>query len=157
MIHVGVAEWKIARAPDALRTTLGSCAGIVLYNAQEKVGGLAHILLAEPPGGKIAARGKYATSAIPDVVEELKKKTGLSLFTARIFGGASMFDTFHSRFLQNIGDDNVKVSREVLAKLNIPVIMEDVGGTLGRSITVYMDDGRVLLRTNGKEKYVYKA
>ena len=154
---MGVAEWKTARNPDALRTTLGSCVGIVLYNQEEKIGGLAHVLLAEPPAGQIANKGKYASLAVDALAADLKKVGGDIPYKARLFGGASMFDTFHSRFLQNIGDDNVKVSREVLAKLNIPVIMEDVGGTLGRSITVYMDDGRVLLRTNGKEKYVYKA
>ncbi len=157
LIHVGVAEWKTARDPDALRTTLGSCVGIVLYNAEHKIGGLAHVLLAEPPAGKIVNKGKYASSAIQALHTDLKKHGAELTFTARIFGGASMFESFHSSFLQNIGQANVQTAKEALQKLNIPVLAEDVGGSAGRAITVYLDDGRILLRANGKEKYIYKA
>ena len=64
MIHLGVAEWKAAKSPDAIRTTLGSCVGIVLYSAKKKVGGLSHVLLADPPAGRIVQRGKYARTAV---------------------------------------------------------------------------------------------
>ena len=154
---MGVAEWNTAKTPNAIRTTLGSCVGIVLYNATLKIGGVAHILLAEPPPGKIINRGKYARTAIESLIQDLKKIGCENGLTARIFGGASMFDSFHSSFLQNIGGDNVKAARDVLSKFNIPVIAEDVGGSVGRAITIYMDDGRILLRSNGKERYIYKA
>ena len=157
LIHVGVAEWKVARNPDALRTTLGSCVGIVLYAAAEKIGGIAHILLAEPPAGKIVNKGKYARTAIEGLVADLKKEGITEGLSARIFGGASMFTSFNSSFLHNIGSDNISAARDTLEKFDIPVLAEDIGGTAGRAITVYLDDGRVLLRANGKERYFYKA
>jgi chemotaxis protein CheD len=76
---------------------------------------------------------------------------------ARIFGGASMFDARNSSFLQQIGPTNVVAVKEALIELKIPVIFEDVGGSAGRTITFFMDDGRILLRSNGKEKYIYKT
>lgn len=152
-----MAEWKTARAPDALRTTLGSCVGIVLYNKEEKVGGMAHILLGEPPHGKIVHKGKYARTAIESLLLDLKKMGFDGGFSARIFGGASMFDSFHSTFLQNIGMENVKSAREALGRQKIPILLEDVGGSAGRAITLYLDDGRILLRANGQEKYFYKT
>lgn len=159
MINVGVAEWKTASNPDALRTTLGSCVGIILYSSKKKVGGLAHVLLGEAPGGKIIKRGKYARPAIESLYHELEKKFELQAeeLTARLFGGASMFKTIHSKFLQNIGAENVNIARETLNELKIPIIAEDVGGTAGRTVTLFLNDGKILLRANGKEKFLYKA
>jgi chemotaxis protein CheD len=154
-----VAEWKVCRSPDALRTTLGSCVGIVLYSSVKKGGGLSHILLGEAPSGKIINRGKYARPAIEGLVAELCRDLNAVAtdFTARIFGGASMFESINSSFLQHIGDENVRVAKETLTRLNIPIIFEDTGGSAGRTITVYMDDGRVHIRANGKERFVYKV
>ena len=157
MIHVGVAEWHTARSPDALRTTLGSCVGIVLYDINAKIGGVAHVLLSEPPTGKIVNKGKYAKTAIEALIKDLQKQGTDNSYKARIFGGASMFDSFHSSFLNDIGEKNVTAVKKVLNEQNIPLIVEEVGGNAGRSITVYMDDGRILLRENGKEKYIYKV
>ncbi|MCB1305212.1 MAG: chemotaxis protein CheD [Leptospiraceae bacterium] len=158
MIHLGVAEWKAGRSPDAIRTTLGSCVGIVLYSAKKKVGGVSHILLADPPAGRIVQRGKYARTAIDMLLADLQK-LGVEPgdLSARIFGGASMFDAMNSSFFHHIGEGNVQATRETLAAKKIPILEEDVGGNSGRTITLYMDDGRVLLRVNGQERYLYKA
>lgn len=156
-IHVGVSEWKVAKSPAKLRTTLGSCVGVVLYDKTKKIGGICHALLDEPPQGKIVNRGKYARTAIEELIKDLEK-LGASKknLTARIFGGASMFQNT-SNFFQNIGEKNVKVSREVLESHQIPIVFEDTGGNHGRTITLFLDDGRILLRSGTVEKYIYKA
>lgn len=158
IIHIGVSEYRAAKSPDAMRTTLGSCVGIVLYSKKDKAGGMLHALLDEPPVGRIAQKGKYARTAIEELVRELQKigidKTNL---TARIFGGASMFEAEKSKFFYNIGEANVAISRSTLQKEGIPLIEEDVGGNNGRTITLFLDDGRVLLRSGTQERYIYKA
>ncbi|MCB1322500.1 MAG: chemotaxis protein CheD [Leptospiraceae bacterium] len=158
LIHVGVAEWKLGRSPDALRTTLGSCVGVVLYSEKHHAGGIAHVLLAEAPQGKIVKKGKYARPAIMSLVQDL---TGDGIeaesLSARIFGGASMFSTGTQSFIQNIGGENIRAVKKTLAELKIPITLEESGGAQGRTITVFMDDGRILLRSNGKEKYIYKT
>ncbi|MCE9600064.1 MAG: chemotaxis protein CheD [Spirochaetia bacterium] len=158
IIHVGVAEWKTARASDGLRTTLGSCVGVALYSVEKKCGGIAHVLLAEAPSGKIVHRGKYARPAIDSLIEELGKmdvKPGM--LTARVFGGASMFESVHSTFLLNIGSDNIKAVKDAVAMHKIPVLAEDVGGHTGRTITLNMEDGSILMRAGTKEKYFYRT
>ncbi|MCS7205061.1 MAG: chemotaxis protein CheD [Leptospiraceae bacterium] len=157
-IHVGVSEWKVAKSPAKLRTTLGSCVGIVLYDKTKKIGGISHALLDEPPTGKIINRGKYARTAIEELIKDLEKLgTSKKNLTARIFGGASMFQNSVSNIFQNIGEKNVKVSREVLESHQIPIVFEDVGGHNGRTITLFLDDGRILLRSGTIEKYIYKV
>jgi len=157
LIHVGVAEWKTAENPDALRTTLGSCVGVVLFSQQKKVGGMAHILLPEAPPGRIAHRGRYARQAIDSLVLDLKKMgVEPGELTARIFGGASMFESSPRTFLKNVGPENVKASIQILQTHRIPLTIEETGGHSGRTITVFFDDGRILLRTNGSEKFIYR-
>ena len=47
MIKVGMADLNICIAPDALTTLgLGSCVGVALYDAQMRIAGLVHIMLA---------------------------------------------------------------------------------------------------------------
>jgi len=157
LLHVGVAEWKIAKKPDALRTTLGSCVGVALYAEKQQLGGLAHVLLGQAPPGKIVNKGKFARPAALALYAELERE-GVRApdLTARIFGGASMFEAQNSSFLQQIGSSNVSAVRAVLEELGIPVTVEETGGSAGRTITFFLDDGRILLRSNGKEKYIYK-
>lgn len=158
ILHIGVAEWKVAKAPDALRTTLGSCVGIVLYSAEKKIGGVAHILLGEPPAGKIVHRGKYARPAVDSLLADLAKlDIKPAALTARLFGGASMFEAVHSQFLQNIGADNVKAAKAAIEAYKIPLLLEDTGGSSGRTITLNLEDGSVFMRAGSREKYFYRT
>jgi chemotaxis protein CheD len=77
--------------------------------------------------------------------------------TAKIFGGASMLQNNSNNLFQNIGEKNVQAARETLNKHQIPILFEDVGGHNGRTITFFLEDGRVLLRSGATEKYIYKT
>jgi len=155
MVDIGVGEWQTKRSPAFLRTTLGSCVGILLYSQRDRIGGLAHILLAEPPPGKIANRGKFARTAIEMVLSDLKKM-GVEFDTIRaaLFGGASMFQFHAPIFLKSISQDNIRVAKETLKSKGIPVIFEDTGGKDGRTITFSLATGIVLLKTRGVEQTI---
>lgn len=57
-IKVGIADLKVAKAPNILRTAgLGSCVGVILYDVNKKIAGMAHIML---PDSSLA-RGKNGT------------------------------------------------------------------------------------------------
>ena len=44
MIKVGMADLNLCQAPDAITTLgLGSCVGVVLYDANIKIAGLVHV------------------------------------------------------------------------------------------------------------------
>jgi hypothetical protein len=47
LINIGIADLKVTTTPNVLRTILGSCVGICLYDPGTKVIGLSHIMLAE--------------------------------------------------------------------------------------------------------------
>ncbi|MDF3819919.1 chemotaxis protein CheD [Leptospira sp. 96542] len=160
IINVGIADIKVGKDTEILRTTLGSCIGIVLYDPEQKIGAISHIMLAKDPTGKDVSKfpHKYGESALPLLIAMMKENgSSVGQFSCRMFGGASMFKGINSQFLQNIGEQNIAIVRKFMEDLKIPIIVEDVAGNDGRTISLYCDDGRVLLKKAGMEKYLYKV
>jgi chemotaxis protein CheD len=47
----------------------------------------------------------------------------------------------------NIGERNVIAARDALAHANVPIVGEDTGADYGRSVYLYLCDGRVEVRS----------
>ena len=64
IVTVGVGDLKIARSPKVIKTSLGSCVGVVLYDSAQKIGGMLHLMLpnCKDRNGKLS---KYADTGIP--------------------------------------------------------------------------------------------
>lgn len=157
LINVGVAQVKIGENPSILRTILGSCIGICIYDRVKKMGGLAHILLPlDTTNG--ANPEKYADTAIPFLIQRLLKEgCTRNNMSAKIAGGASMFKFQSNVTLGQIGDRNIEETKKVLEQLKIPLLAEDTGGNTGRVIDFFLDDGRMKIKAAGKEKMYYKV
>lgn len=157
IITVGVAQVRNSSSPSVLRTILGSCVGICIYDRVKKIGGMAHILLPQNQKGTLNPE-KYADTAIPLLVKQLMqggaKKENLS---AKIAGGASMFKFGSNISLGQIGDRNVEQTKVELQKLGIPILVEDIGGNLGRVLDFFLEDGRLKIKAGGQEKMFYKV
>jgi len=153
---VGIADYKASKSPDKLVTLgLGSCVGIVLFDSKNKVGGLSHIMLPNSTQFRNNGnKGKFPDTAIPMLLEEMVcLGARKSLVVAKIAGGAQMFSSGDREFSNNIGERNIEQTREVLKKLGIKILAADVGGNKGRTIIFDIQDGRVFIRTLGKEIY----
>ncbi len=156
LINVGVAQLKIGKKPTTLRTILGSCIGICIYDRMNKIGGMAHILLPSDTTGGIIPE-KYADTAIPLLVNSLIKNGAKKEYlSAKIAGGASMFKFGANVSLGQIGERNIAETKKTLEKLDIPILVEDTGGSAGRVINFFLEDGRLKVRAAGKEKIYYK-
>ena len=157
LINVGVAQVKIAQSPHVLRTILGSCIGICIFERMKKIGGLAHILLPSDPSGQSNPE-KYADTAIPLMVKELLSRGAKREFlSAKIAGGAAMFKFGANMQLGQIGERNIQKVKETLEKLKIPLVDEDIGGSKGRVLDFFLEDGRLKVKAAGKEKMMYKV
>lgn len=156
LINVGVAQLKTSASPVILRTILGSCVGICIYERIKRIGGLAHILL--PNCTDTSNPEKYADTAIKILVDRLIKDGGKKEFmSAKIAGGSAMFKFDSNVALGQIGDRNIEETKKVLAALGIPLVDEDVKGNTGRVIDFYLDDGHMKVKAAGKEKIYYKV
>lgn len=132
---------KIIQSPETLITLgLGSCIGLVLYDAEANIAGMAHIMLPRSPQNKPESdqkRGKFAETATPFLLEALLHSGACrNRIRAKLAGGAKMFNlssSSKSSFLA-IGEQNIKATLSMLEKLSIIVAAQDLGGTRGRSI-----------------------
>ncbi len=151
-VSVPIGRWAVAEAPAQIRTLLGSCVGIVLYDRASRLGGVAHVVLPSSRGS-VESPGRFADTAIPALVADLDKKRGRpgrGRLTAKLVGGASMFSTGPAL---NIGQLNLDAVEQILDRLGIAVIARDVGGESGRRITLDTLSGTVTIKIPGGGDY----
>jgi chemotaxis protein CheD len=146
---VKVADFAVGKGGGVLSTIgLGSCVAIVIYDKQTRVGGMAHVLLpSEGLSRDKDNRAKFPGTAVPLLLEEMKKLGARGPYTAKIAGGSSMFGALLPSGGINMGERNVLSSRQALSDAGIPLAAQDVGGDYGRSVYFHLDDGRMLVRS----------
>ena len=152
IIKVGMADLKIAKAPDILTTLgLGSCVGIALYDTQAKIGGLAHIMLPDSKQIKNNSNAaKFADTAITQLIEELVSSGARSnRLVAKIAGGAHMFEFKNMDDMMRIGTRNVTAVVSCLGAFRIPIIASDTGNNYGRTVELHTATGVFVVKTIG--------
>lgn len=150
---VGIADLNIVKAPGKIMTIgLGSCVGIAIYDKRIKIAGLAHIMLADSSQfKKITNKAKYADLAIPTLVDKmLELGCSKKNMTAKIAGGASMFNFSDVSMISDIGKRNGIAVKKALEKEGIRVIAEDIGGSKGRTMIFDAENGEVTLKIVGQ-------
>ena len=151
-VLVRVAEYQAARSGSVLVTLgLGSCVAVALHDAEAAVGGLAHVLLPSLSLSRASGNpGRFPQTAVPLLVQGMGALgADARRMTARIVGGASMFSSLVAAGSIQMGERNVVAVREVLGRMNIPIVGELIGGTLGRSVWFDVGTGRVSVRSVG--------
>lgn len=150
ILKVGIAELKVAKAPTNLASAgLGSCVGICLFDPAAKIGGLAHIMLPDSTQARNSEnKAKFANTAVGVLVAEMLKLGALkNRIVAKIAGGAQMFAFPGATDFMRIGERNIEATKSTLAKEQIPLVAQDVGGNYGRSIELCTTTGKLYIRT----------
>ncbi len=157
-IVVGVGDLVVCNDPAALLVTyaLGSCIGVTVYDPVAKVGGLLHFMLpsADLNKDKAAANpAMFGDSGIPLLFkacyEKGAKKERLIVCAA---GGAEVLaDDGHFK----IGSRNRTLVRKIFWKNNILIAGDETGGSNSRTLSMRMDDGTAIVRTQGSERVLW--
>ena len=154
MIKVGMADLKVCKAPDNLTTIgLGSCIGIAIGDPSTKITGLAHIMLPDSTTIRNNSNiAKFADTGIQKLYDDMiKMGANKSRMVAKIAGGAKMFEISGGNASGiNIGEKNAIASKAKLKQLGIPLKAEDCGLNYGRTVEIYSEDGRYLIKAVGK-------
>jgi chemotaxis protein CheD len=148
-IRVKVADYAVATAGTIATIGLGSCVAIILYDAEARVGGMAHVLLPNEAMSRDRSNpAKFPSTAVPLLLGEMRLLGAKpERVRAKIVGGASMFANLIPAGGINIGERNIAAVRGVLSEVKIPIVAEDVGSDHGRSVFLHIDDGRVEVRS----------
>jgi len=149
-VVVKVADLRCGMGDDTLVTVgLGSCVAILLYDAEARIGGMAHILLPSPAlSRKDSNPAKFPQTAVPRLLE-LMGADGAKpqRITARLAGGATMFAALAPPGTIQMGERNLVAARQVLNTHRLPLVGEAVGGDFGRTVRFHICDGRVQIST----------
>jgi chemotaxis protein CheD len=144
---VKMAEWVVVDNSTLLKTTLGSCVGVILHDAKNNIGGLAHIMLPQQLG-QDASVGKYAQTAIPALLSGVVKRGGSRKdVRAYLVGGANMFKFASDRKITTVGEKNIESTKRILQELGIPVVFEDTGGEHGKTVLFDNHSGEIAVKT----------
>jgi chemotaxis protein CheD len=143
-------EIAVARAGTTLRTLLGSCLGLALYERRLQVGALAHIVLPSSVGAQ-GSPGKFADTAVPAMLARLHELTNGNRLRleAKIAGGANMFAA--SDVGNTVGVQNTQAVERVLGEYRIPIAGRHCGGEQGRKMLFDLTTGVVTIDVVGAE------
>ncbi|MBN1256280.1 MAG: chemotaxis protein CheD [Planctomycetes bacterium] len=121
------------REPVMVRSVLGSCVVVAMYDRRNQFGGVNNFLWPHTDD-KEKSTATYGNVAI---IGLLRLMVGMGAsrkdLEAQIFGGGISPERFE-KDQEYVGKDNVETARSMLARMNIPVVSEDVGGCKGRKL-----------------------
>lgn len=157
LIKVGMADLKVAKAPDTLTTLgLGSCIGLTLYDPVMKIGGMVHYML--PDSTKIKNNSniaKFGDTGIRELLRQmLASGASQRRLVAKIAGGAQMFAISGNSAVGNVGERNAEEAVLMLRELGIPLIARDTGLNYGRTVELDCETGQFLIKAVGKTSKV---
>ena len=152
-------EIKVVKSPHLLKAIgIGSCVAVALYDRENIIGGLAHVMLPyfEEAHDK-SNPTKFTDIAIAMMIDEMKRHGARpQSMIAKIFGGANMFpEIISSNSAMDIGKRNVAATREVLKGYNIQITASEVGGHIGRTMIFDTGDNSITVKTANSERRTY--
>lgn len=155
MTHtVMVGDMKTGRSGDLLVThALGSCLGLVVYDAQAGVGGLLHAMLPLSSINPQKAQDNPAMFVDTGVPLLFNALYALGAVKSRlVVKAAGCGNPLSKNEIFKIGERNYTVLKKLLWKNSILVSSEDIGGAASRTIHFDVATGQVLLSSNGSRR-----
>lgn len=151
---VDIADMKVSNNPEDVLVTyaLGSCIGVAVYDPQACVGGLIHcqLPLSKMNPEKAAANPYLFTDT--GVAELLRTVFSMgaqkSRLIVKVAGGSNLLD---EKGTFKIGERNYTVLRKILWKNGILIKAESVGGSISRTMQLFMSDGTITIKSSGQE------
>ncbi len=142
------------RAEVELKTfALGSCIGLVLYDSKSEVVGMAHVVMPDStisPAKAEREPGRFADTAVPALIAEMKTKGSAHKLVAKLVGGA-LISEVNANY--EIGKRNTLAVKKLLWKYRIPALAEELGGSICRTISTKIN-GKVRVSTPDMEDRV---
>lgn len=160
-IHIG--EFFVTGEPSTLVVHgLGSCVALILFDEEMSLGGLAHVLLPGPRPESDAMSdmpAKYGDEALNRMIEAFMEKGGKKQsLRAALIGGARLFSA-EQEVDNEVGPRNVRAMRFFIKEKGIPVMAEEVGGKVGRSVYFTLPSCRLEVKTlrEGKREIAFSS
>jgi chemotaxis protein CheD len=152
-VVVDIAEYVVSANPEDRLITyaLGSCIAVILYDPVRVAGGMIHYMLPMSSTNPEKAKTKpcmFADTGVPVLFHAMYDLgCDRSRLLVKVAGGGQLYDdqgTFE------IGKRNITVLRRMLWKTNLLITNEDVGGSRSRTVSLDIDTGRCLVKSQSE-------
>ncbi len=153
---VGIADMKLSANPEDVLITyaLGSCLGITVYDPFAGIGGMVHVMLPLSTMDSKKADSSpsmFVDTAVPQLFTEMYKLGAQkSKIVVAAAGGAFFHSTGGDDYFQ-IGKRNFVMLRKLLWKNGLLLKSHDVGGSISRTMSLYISNGEVTVKSSGVE------
>lgn len=154
-IVVGIGEFAVSNDKDSLILThgLGSCVAVCLWDPHVRVAGLVHVLLPDSRINLDRAGNQPAAFADTGIPLLLQTAYGYGVqkqrCQVRLVGGADINGIGAGTV--SVGKRNILAVRGLLWSNGVMLVGEAVGGGAARSVSLDVGDGRVQVRSAGRE------
>jgi chemotaxis protein CheD len=148
LLYVEPGQLLVSTEPHRLRTVLGSCVSVCLYDQNLRMGGMNHFMLPKAPQGE-ANSFRYGDVAMHGLLERLERlgSKRQALF-AHVCGGARVLSSLSSAAF-HLGQANAEFAFEWLEMRHISLMSSDVLGTTARRLDFDLVHGECWSRPLG--------
>lgn len=130
VINLIQADIEVVKEPTILKTLLGSCVAVCLWDEKNHIGGMCHYVSAKKED-KDPNSAYFGDVALKKLHQEMIKQ-GAKQIKAKIYGAGNVLkDPIVGK---KCCDDNIEVAETYLKKNKIPVLERKLGGELPRTI-----------------------
>ncbi|WP_022851640.1 chemotaxis protein CheD [Limisalsivibrio acetivorans] len=149
-IYIHAGQLHVTNEEVYISTVLGSCVAVCLFDNVKRVAGMNHYLLPLWNGEGLKSL-KYGNVSIKKLIESMEKKgANRMVLVAKLFGGASPQKLTNEGLM--IGEKNITVAKDHLAKEGIKVVASDLGGFKGRRILMDSRTGGIKLKYTSRDE-----
>ena len=152
-IKIGLGQMAASADPDDVLSALGlgSCIGLVMVDPAARVAGMVHVMLPESEGvAQPTPEGKYADLAVPALLAAVRRLgADPGRLVCKMAGGAQMFARGSGAGILNIGARNAIAVRAAVQSAGLTLRVAQTGGSVGRTMEVYVGTGLTTVRTVG--------
>lgn len=152
-IVVNISDMKMSiKQEDVIVTySLGSCLGVTAYDPKARIGGMVHCLLPSAAAAREKAKNNpymFVNTGVSSMVRNLIEA---GAERERLIFKAAGCANMRNDTLFSTGKRNFEALQTLMEKNKVQLTSYEVGGTIPRTLFLYMDTGRVVVRTFGEE------
>jgi len=132
-----------------IKTILGSCVALTLWNPRLHIGGMCHYMLPTSNQAKqdIVLDGRYADNAMKLFMNEIEKTNmNPADFEVKMFGGGLQFERASGRPVIDVSERNIEKGRQLLNEYGFTLKSQHLGGTGYRTVVFDIKSGDVWVR-----------
>lgn len=145
-LFVYAGQYHVTREDMILRTTVGSCVSVCLFDPVQGVVGMNHIMNSSEkyaqPRGAFPGMARYGLFAMEMTLKSMVRNGArLEDIQAKAFGGAAI-SVRNNAMIQGdfcVGQRNIDFVKEFLHNKKIPLVAQNLGG--GRGMSLCFDTG----------------